>query len=65
MPTNLARVTVSPIEARHGWIATCSRCSWRIVRPSRLMADVAGQAHQREHVIPDPRDQINVLGELT
>ncbi|GEP38859.1 hypothetical protein NPS01_25220 [Nocardioides psychrotolerans] len=61
MVTQLAHIRVSRVEAGGGFTATCSTCSWRTLRPSRLGADVAGQAHQREHVTRDPTDQITAL----
>ncbi|VXB33625.1 hypothetical protein [Nocardioides sp. AX2bis] len=58
----IATVRVAPTEAG-GWTATCNArdCRWRILRPTRLLADVAGTAHQRDHVTPDPADQVSAV----
>lgn len=59
----LARIRIAPAEAGT-WTATCHTrgCRWRVVRSSRLAADVAGNTHQRNHQPPaDPADQVNDL----
>lgn len=61
MATKLAQVRVTRVEAGGGFTARCSACSWSVLRPSRLAADVAGNAHQRQHVTPDPTDQVSEL----
>lgn len=64
MTTLIARVTITRDPDTHQWHATCNRCDWTTRGPGRLPVDVAGHAHQRAHVSPDPRDQINALGEV-
>ena len=60
MVTKLAQIRINRTEAGNGFTATCT-CGWRTLRPTRLGADVASQAHQRDHVTPDPSDQITAL----
>lgn len=64
MATAIAQVKVTPVEGGHdegrgGYVVTCSHCpNYRTIRTERPSADLAAQRHQREHVTPDPRDQV-------
>jgi hypothetical protein len=52
MVTTLPQVRVSPVEAQRGYTATCSACTWQILRPVRRDADIEAVEHRASHGTP-------------
>jgi hypothetical protein len=61
MATTIPIVTVSAAE-RGQFLVRCDQCpKHHTLRPSRPAADAAALDHERDHVTPDPADQITAL----